>query len=287
MSVILGILVLLVCIVLFVPIRYEIAGKCDGNPDTLKIKGTAAWLLHLLQVDIYFKNNTLKWRVRAAWKEMTGGQQKADEAEPSKMRMEKKEEKKTGEEKREENKKEKEDEKEKKERNENQSQRAQEDLESKEEIPEKSEKSSEEPEVIREDVQKTQSIFHKIKELLRKKEKLKELLTNEIHVNAFKKLKKEVFRFLRKLKPKKLYADILFGFDDPCTTGQVLAGLAVFYPVFAEHVTITPEFEKQILKGTIYIKGNIRLGTVAVFLWNLVWSRNIRTTYKDIKSFEL
>ena len=73
LAVILGILVLLVCIAVFVPVRYELSGKCGGTLSTLKAKGRVTWLCSLIRADIYYKQNKLKWRLRIAWKEFSGG----------------------------------------------------------------------------------------------------------------------------------------------------------------------------------------------------------------------
>ena len=67
LAVILGIILLLVGIILFVPIRYEIAAKCDGTVESLRAKVKATWLLHLLRADVLVKGTKLKWQVKAAW----------------------------------------------------------------------------------------------------------------------------------------------------------------------------------------------------------------------------
>ena len=263
--VILGILVLLVCIVLFVPIRYEISGRCEENLDTLKVKMTFTWLLHLFRADVYFKNGVFKWRSRTAWKKKVQGQENPAKSTSKKTEVDS---------------------------DEGQYKKAQQIVEEKETISEESEKGSKEPGTSGKEADKEKAGFFlkikmKIRALSEKKEKLQDFLTDEIHIDAFKKTKKELVWFLRRLNPQIAQADILFGFDDPCKTGQVLAGLGILYPVIAWYVNITPDFEHEILKGTFYIKGKIRLSVVTSLLRKLIWSKNIRMTYKDIKCFEL
>lgn len=132
-----------------------------------------------------------------------------------------------------------------------------------------------------------QDICAKIKELLEKKNRILEFIQDESHVNAFAKLKKEAFKLLRRLRPEKLEAEAVFGFDDPSVTGRTLAVLSVFYPAYGNWVSLHPDFEKKVLKGKLYGKGHIRFIHFAVFAWNLLWSRHVRSTYKDIRSFEL
>lgn len=292
LAAILGILVLLICCVLFHPIRYEISGRCEETLDTLKIKATATWFLHLLRVDVYYKDGVTKWRTRAAWVKRVRGQSERGKSSSDETSKEQ-----SGEEKTRNGKPEGQPDggargkKEKKrkagnEKHEYKQEKIQNTLEERKEVPEPDKKNQEDPEIDQEECEK-KGIFDKVRELCRKKERLRDFLTDEIHILAFKILKKEAFRFLRKLKPKIIKADICFGFEDPCTTGQVLAGLAIVYPVIAEQVSITPDFERQILKGSVYVKGNVRLSIVASLLWNLFRSRNVRATYRDYKNFKL
>lgn len=132
-----------------------------------------------------------------------------------------------------------------------------------------------------------QDICDNIKELLEKKNRILEFIQDESHVNAFAKLKKEAFKLLRRLRPGKLEAEAVFGFDDPSVTGKTLAVLSVFYPAYGSWVSLHPDFEKKVLKGKLYGKGHIRFIHFAVFAWNLLWSRHVRSTYKDIRNFEL
>ena len=66
-AVILGILLLLIAIFLFVPVHYEVQGRCDGDLDSLKGKVQVTWLLQLVRADILYKNGKMKWRLRFAW----------------------------------------------------------------------------------------------------------------------------------------------------------------------------------------------------------------------------
>ena len=101
------------------------------------------------------------------------------------------------------------------------------------------------------------------------------------------RLKKETVRLLGGLKPKDGALQVVYGFEDPCTTGQVLAGLSMIYPFIGSYTEIRPDFERSVLEGKARVKGKARLWHVAVFAWNLFWNRDVRETYRDIKEFEL
>ncbi|MEZ3436055.1 MAG: DUF2953 domain-containing protein [Lachnospiraceae bacterium] len=316
LAVILGILILLTCIVLFVPVRYEAAGRCEGSLASLEGRVCVTWLLRLIRADVHYSENQLKWRLRILWIKKNGDNIKEEEFSHEEGSTEESHEEKA------------------------ESAEVEKLPESKEEIPEARRQVEEEPKECEEDRKesvetvsqaesgdhegvkdaeapqesdekgkklwgKIREIFEKIKQFFRKlkesvqnirnktaelgekKDMLADFLTDETHVGAFQRGKKECFKLLKRLSPKKLLIKARFGFSDPCLTGQVLAGLSILYPFMEEHMDITPDFENQVLEGYAMIKGRIYAVHFLVLCWNLIWSRNVRRTYKDIKNFRL
>ncbi len=307
LAVILGIVVLLMCIVLFVPVRYEVHAACNGNMDSLKIKVTVTWLFHLIRGDIYYKKRKLMWRLRAAWIKRMKGQIKEEikheETGPFGMEEERKEHEdaekipekeeeisKGGEESREESQKGQE-----KSFEESEYKEADEGTSHKEETLEKRktlfEKINDLLEKIKAFFRKIKdgflSFYNKIKMLLEKKDRLVDFITDEIHKGAAKKAAGELLHLLKRLNPRKLTADIHFGFEDPCITGKVLAGLGILYPFLSEHVNVVPDFENRVFEGEIDIKGKVHGYYFFILCFNLLWCKDVRTTYKHIKNFEL
>ena len=140
-------------------------------------------------------------------------------------------------------------------------------------------------------IQKIKCTFRKlcdkIKALSGKKEKLEEFLRDEVHKGAYHKCKKEFFRLMKHLKPKKADVRIIYGFDDPYYTGQALAVFSVLYPFVGGCISVTPDFEHQVLKGSAYLKGKIYLWHFVQSGWKLIWNRNVRQTYHDIRNFKI
>ena len=46
---------------------------------------------------------------------------------------------------------------------------------------------------------------------------------------------------------------------------------------------ITPNFDEKVLKGKAMIKGRVHAVYFVIVLWNLLWSKNIRTTISHIR----
>lgn len=129
-----------------------------------------------------------------------------------------------------------------------------------------------------------QTICMKIKVLNEKKEIVERFINNEIHKSAFGKLKKELFYILRKLKPKKFYLTLHFGFEDPSLTGKFLGTLCILYPIFKDNIDIHPEFQKEILEGETLIKGKLRCSYLIGLGLRLLLSKDVRRTVRDLSA---
>lgn len=302
LAAILGILVLLLCILFFVPLRYKAEGSVDGDIKSLSAKLKFHWFLHLLSGEVIYEKGELFWKVRILLKRMTGEaedvkeeaeeaveditEEAVEEALPdvtenekvkpeisakpengSKEKPEKKfEEKKDG--KTEEN-------------------------SSKSQTQEKQKKKS----IWEKAYEKVISIYNKIKYTFKKicdnikvfierKDTCMDFLTDEVHKTAFVKVKNEVFRLLKHLTPKKLMYRVRFGCADPYMTGKILAYLSMLYPFIGNKGTITPEFEEEVYEGEVSVKGHIRVIHFIRLLWNIFWNKETRVTWKHIKNFK-
>lgn len=282
---ILGILVLLVCVVLFVPVRYELEGKCNGTIETLDVKFRFSFLLHFLAGTICYSEEKSTWNLRIAWKHFGNADTELRET-PIKRSIE--------------------------------SESSVNETKNKEiNIPEKTiknegtvskdvsnkgtrkvtDKAPDQTGEVKKTVPKKESILDKIeykykkirdklREIIRKKEKVLGFLTNEIHQAAFLKVVSELKRLLLRLRPQKIVGEIEFGFDDPAWTGQALAGISILYPYFADCFQVIPDFEEKKLRGQIEIKGKITAKNFVALGLHVILDKNVRMTLRHIKTFK-
>ena len=96
-----------------------------------------------------------------------------------------------------------------------------------------------------------------------------DLLEDEDIIDAVKRIKRYGVNGVKLLLPQKLNAKIIFGFEDPYYTGKVLGWTAALIPIYGDHINITPDFEKRILKGELKIKGRIRRYKILYLLWKV------------------
>lgn len=138
-----------------------------------------------------------------------------------------------------------------------------------------------------------QKVFEKVRNIkytiLNIKEKLenlketiywyKEVLEREESRRAITKGRQQILKFLKHISPKKVKGNILFGFGDPGATGEALGFISMFYPLFGNHITIIPDFERTIFQGDLYVKGRIRAFNLLKFGWSILFDKDIKNLY--------
>ncbi len=92
-----------------------------------------------------------------------------------------------------------------------------------------------------------------------------------------------MMRFLHHLRPKKLTGDVEFGFSDPADTGMALAVIAPFFPYYADHLQVVPDFQEKKLSFSLKFKGRI-YGCMLLYLAvQILLDRNIRIVIGKIR----
>ena len=268
LAVILGIILLVVLVVLFAALRYEVTATADNDIKSLNADISFSWLFRLISGYVKYQEEKVDWQVRIAWKKLNVP--KEDNAHPVNADVEEIA----------------------KDVIENSEDTAKEITtevvnEVKEEV---SQNRTETVNTVKKAKKKTkkkigcsfQKISDKIKEITDLKDKIVAFLTAETHKKAFQKLLKELLRLLKKLKPKKLKANVEYGFEDPYKTGSILAYLSMLYPFYGDNINIVPRFTEKVIKGDIFIKGRIRISYMANMGIRLILDKHIRLTIKEI-----
>lgn len=119
-----------------------------------------------------------------------------------------------------------------------------------------------------------------------KKEQIESFLTDASHCRAFCSLKREVRRFLGHVSPKDVKIVGKIGLEDPYMTGQALAVLGMLFPFLGENTVIVPDFENKVLEGSVHIEGKIHNFRMLAILWRLIKDRDVRKIIIDIKKLK-
>lgn len=233
--------------VLFVPIRYRLNIESENSFKDLKVEARATWLFHLAYASAFYEKENMVWKLRVGWKKYH-----ADE-----KAKEKKESKET----------------------ETDWERKGNVKESKK--PVRTDKKDKTENTSEKTVHK---LTYTIRKICDKIKEIKAFLTEETHVQAFLRLKKEFWFLLKKTKPDKMKGYLRFGLADPYDTGRVLAGLSVLYPIYGDCVQIYPEFEHEVLEGHLLVKGRIHVIHLLVVFLRVYWDKNVRTAYRHFQN---
>lgn len=287
LAIILAMVLLVVAILMFSPFRYRIDAKCDGSLDSLNVAIKFSWLYRLIAGYVTYQEQKTDWQLRIFWKQQNVEDKKEETATASDEEESYQEEEKSYEaEKVEEPKKLEQPEEAEGLKVEERSEDVRSSVSMKSKEPKKAEKRAKKN--IFEKIKYTfRKICDKIKLIGEKAEKVQEFIENEIHRKAFLKIKEDLFRLLRFLKPKKLMGRVHFGFEEPDLTGKALGWLSIFYPFYADHLILEPDFQEEVLEGELHVEGKVRMVYMAVVCLRIFICKEVRTTFQHIRKLKL
>lgn len=99
---------------------------------------------------------------------------------------------------------------------------------------------------------------------------------DEHNQNAIKKIWGSVKGLLKCINPKKKEINLEIGFEDPSTTGKVVAGYAIAYPIVGSFVFLNTDFEKQVFNGTLFLRGSFNLFTIIMIVIKLYFDKEFK-----------
>lgn len=268
---ILGVFLLLVLLVLFVPVRYQVNAKREaGSEEIGSIKIKITWLLHSISAVFQYPKEE-SFRVKIFGIPVFSSGTEADSKKTKPEEHEKTEDNKKTEQNIAPKTKESSDEKEsceaKIETDKKSEAAGETEAKQSEHIQEEAVHEEEEPSILKffrklmailKNIRYTiQRICDNIKHIVKEIRYYIEIVKSDRFERAWKVCKSEVFSLLWSIAPKKLEAYITVGTGDPASTAQILAIHGMLYPLLGNHIFITPDFENPIIEGTFYMKGRI------------------------------
>lgn len=135
-------------------------------------------------------------------------------------------------------------------------------------------------------LEKVKGIFSKLEDLKKKITWVLDLLRTEMFREVLNCVKKELLAIVRHILPQKLWGELEYGLGDPASTGEVLVGLSIVYPVLPKKLVICPNFEEQILEGDLSLKGRIRLVVLLFHGVKVILNKEVRRLIKKVRHKE-
>jgi hypothetical protein len=134
--------------------------------------------------------------------------------------------------------------------------------------------------------EKAESLLDSLEAMFALFMKKKGLLEKYVNKKSTKKAIKMVFVnglwVLKHICPKKYHGNVEFGMDDPAMTGDICAAISPWYPIIADYLKITPNFEPGLgVSGDIFLKGRIRLWGILIRALKVYRNKNVRKVLRD------
>lgn len=130
---------------------------------------------------------------------------------------------------------------------------------------------------------KAKLISDKLKSLKKKKDGYTKLVNNVRTKEAIRVTKAQLIAVLKHLKPTKVKGQLVYGTGDPATTGQHLGYMSVLFPLYCDHIDVTPDFMEKRLEGDLFMKGRVRLITIGWYVLKVIWNKNVKITISRFK----
>lgn len=133
-------------------------------------------------------------------------------------------------------------------------------------------------------VNKITSVYNKVKDVILNIRYYLDILQEEdtkamIHITL-----DALLDILKKLRPRKLVANAKIGFDTPDTTGKLYGLYWMIKPALGEHVVLEPVFEEKVIEGDIFFKGRITIFTILVNALKVVLDKRFMPLINKFKN---
>ena len=101
---------------------------------------------------------------------------------------------------------------------------------------------------------------------------------------VLKRLWREIKRLIRYLLPTRVHGTVIIGTGDPCLTGLILGGLSLIPIVYQDGVQITPDFEEKHFEAEGFVRGRIRVIYFIRLILRLYQDRELKRLWKQINN---
>lgn len=113
-----------------------------------------------------------------------------------------------------------------------------------------------------------------------------QILESDLFERTFDKCKNKLLKLLKSILPRKWNVAMEVGFDDPYTTGEVLAIAGMLHPVIYNHISVVGNFEEEIIRGAAKLKGRIFVFSFVKILLFYLTDRDLKRLIKLFKKEE-
>jgi len=139
-------------------------------------------------------------------------------------------------------------------------------------------------------IQKLHDIFDKVRSVIQNIRQKKETIEHYIEIikrdevkQAFSVCKRRIWLLIKHILPKKMKVNAVYGFDDPSTTGYVLAVYGMLPSAIGKKIILHPDFENSLFTCDFYMKGSVNAWSLLHQLLCILTDKNCRALYHIVK----
>ena len=115
-------------------------------------------------------------------------------------------------------------------------------------------------------------------EILTKLDHIKQFLEKDYVQNTIKRVFKMLKIFVISMRPRKGEGYIDIGLKSAYDTGNLMAMIAPYYPIYGSWLAVNPYFNEQKIEGKLSIKGRVFVCVIAFPAIGLVLTKDFRKT---------
>ena len=119
-------------------------------------------------------------------------------------------------------------------------------------------------------------IVRKIKKKVHSVQDLVDILRSDAGKAFICIVKENVIHLWKQIHPRRMRGKVIFGTGDPCSTGELLGVLALFYAWYGNGVQLIPDFEQKRIEGNVSFRGRIRMITLICIAWRIIKNKDGR-----------
>ena len=119
-------------------------------------------------------------------------------------------------------------------------------------------------------------IVRKIKKKVHSVQDLVDILRSDAGKAFICIVKENVIHLWKQIHPRRMRGKVIFGTGDPCSTGELLGVLALFYAWYGNGVQIIPDFEQKRIEGNVSFRGRIRMIILICIAWRIIKNKDGR-----------
>lgn len=135
--------------------------------------------------------------------------------------------------------------------------------------------------------QKVEGVEGKVSEIQAKVTSITDILQKDTTKAALVYLLKKVGKILKRFLPRTYWGYLRIGLDSPATMGMLAGYGAMLYPFYKDNFRFEPVFDEQVIEGELDLRGKIVLMPIVITLIPVLFNRNVRAVWRDIKSLKV